>query len=209
MTVVLDLDETLVCAYHRNKVPADLLHSTAKSFEVAYNLGDGRMGNVVVFPRPGVQAFLGSVAAFAELIVFTAGHAGYAEPVIEMLDPEDHLFAAKLYRPETVRTHGQDYVKDLRRLGRCLSRTVLVDNDPFSGLLQPCNVVPASPFYGDPSDRQLMQELLPFLKGLSGLSDVRPTLGDIFNMPEYFFKHGYCMYEDASGYLTAAATIIS
>ncbi len=74
--VVLDLDETLVCAYHRNKVPADLLHSRAKSFEVAYNLGDGRMGNVVVFPRPGVQAFLESIAAFAELVVFTAGHAG-------------------------------------------------------------------------------------------------------------------------------------
>lgn len=47
----------------------------------------------------------------------------------------------------------QDYVKDLRRVGRCLSRTVLVDNDPFSGLLQPCNIVPANPFYGDPSDR--------------------------------------------------------
>lgn len=47
----------------------------------------------------------------------------------------------------------QDYVKDLRRVGRCLSRTVLVDNDPFSGLLQPCNVVPARPFYGDPHDR--------------------------------------------------------
>lgn len=47
----------------------------------------------------------------------------------------------------------QDYVKDLRCLGRCLGRTVLVDNDPFSGLLQPCNVVPATPFYGDPSDR--------------------------------------------------------
>ena len=74
--VVLDLDETLVCAYHCNKVPANLLHSTAKSFEVTYNLGDGRMGNAVVFPRPGVQAFLESLAAFAELIVFTAGHAG-------------------------------------------------------------------------------------------------------------------------------------
>lgn len=47
----------------------------------------------------------------------------------------------------------QEYVKDLRRLGRCLSRTVLVDNDPFSGLLQPCNIVPMPPFYGDPFDR--------------------------------------------------------
>lgn len=67
-----------------------------------------------------------------------------------------------------MRTHGQDYVKDLRRLGRCLSRTVLVDNDPFSGLLQPCNVVPASPFYGDPSDR-CSPSLVPHQKGIQSL----------------------------------------
>lgn len=74
--VVLDLDETLVCAYPRNKVPPQLLYSSAKSMEVSYNLGNGRIGNVVVFPRPGVGAFLESLSTFAELIVFTAGHAG-------------------------------------------------------------------------------------------------------------------------------------
>ena len=48
---------------------------------------------------------------------------------------------------------GQDYVKDLSRLGRSMSRTVLVDNDPFSGLLQPCNVLPTRAFHGEASDR--------------------------------------------------------
>lgn len=57
--------------------------------------------------------------------------------------------------------------------------------------------------------RQLIHSLLPFLRGLSQLPDVRPTLAECFNMPEYFSKHGYCLYEDASGYLTAAAAIIS
>jgi RNA polymerase II subunit A small phosphatase-like protein len=56
-----------------------------------------------------------------------------------------------------VRTSVQQYVKDLRRIGRCLSCTVLVDNDPFSGLLQPCNVVPVPAFYGDPSDRCVLR----------------------------------------------------
>lgn len=57
-------------------------------------------------------------------------------------------------RCSTVRTLcGQDYVKDLSRLGRDLGRTVLVDNDPFSGLLQPCNVLPTRAFYGEASDR--------------------------------------------------------
>ena len=57
--------------------------------------------------------------------------------------------------------------------------------------------------------RQLMHNLLPFLRGLSVLSDVRPTLAESFNVPEYFSRHGYCLYKDASGFLTAAATIIS
>ena len=34
-----------------------------------------------------------------------------------------------------------------------MGRTVLVDNDPFSGLLQPCNVLPTRAFHGEASDR--------------------------------------------------------
>ncbi len=60
-----------------------------------------------------------------------------------------------------------------------------------------------------PAHRQLMHSLLPFLRQLSGAPDVRPELAAAFSMPEYFARHGYCLYEDASGFLTAAATIIS
>ena len=44
-------------------------------------------------------------------------------------------------------------MKDLSRLGRSLGRTVLVDNDPFSGLLQPCNLLPTHAYYGESTDR--------------------------------------------------------
>lgn len=44
-------------------------------------------------------------------------------------------------------------MKDLSQLGRCLGRTVLVDNDPYSGLLQPCNLLPTHAYYGASSDR--------------------------------------------------------
>ena len=60
----------------------------------------------------------------------------------------------RLRRCSTVRTLcGQDYVKDLSRLGRSLGRTVLVDNGPYSGLLQPCNLLPTNAYYGESSDR--------------------------------------------------------
>jgi hypothetical protein len=57
--------------------------------------------------------------------------------------------------------------------------------------------------------RELTQTLLPFLRSLALVPDVRQALSKSFNVPEYFSQHGYCLYEDASGYLTAAATIIS
>lgn len=79
---MLDLDETLVCAYHRKEVPEHLIDCSANSFALTYNLGNGRLGDVVVFPRPGVRTFLQVLSGFCELIVFTAGHPGtrYAWP---------------------------------------------------------------------------------------------------------------------------------
>jgi hypothetical protein len=74
--VVLDLDETLVCTYNHKDVPQHLLRSSARSFAVTYDLGNGRQGDVTVFPRPGLKTFLNSLSSFAELIVFTAGHQG-------------------------------------------------------------------------------------------------------------------------------------
>ena len=49
-----------------------------------------------------------------------------------------------------------------------MRRTVLVDNNPFSFLLQPHNGVPVASFTGDPDDLQLEHNLLPLLKSLAG-----------------------------------------
>jgi RNA polymerase II subunit A small phosphatase-like protein len=47
-------------------------------------------------------------------------------------------------------------VKDLSALGRDLKKTVLVDNNPFSFILQPVNGIPCVPFTGEqPEDRQV------------------------------------------------------
>jgi hypothetical protein len=55
-----------------------------------------------------------------------------------------------------------------------------------------------------------MQDLLPYLKKLSDLPDVRQALTDDFRMAEYFGRQGYLLYEDPrSGFLTAAASVIS
>lgn len=117
----------------------------------------------------------------------------------------------------------REHVKDLSCLSRSFSRIVLVDNNPFSFLLQPLNGIPCIPFYaGQPNDNQvlaicrsifsntqvnifsilfdicffrvqLMEAILPLLKHLSLEQDVRPILHERFRMPEWFEKQGLPM----------------
>lgn len=47
-------------------------------------------------------------------------------------------------------------LQDLSRLGCDLARTVLVDNSPFSFLLQPSNGLPVRPFSGQSLDTDLL-----------------------------------------------------
>ncbi|MBA0813931.1 hypothetical protein Gohar_027748 [Gossypium harknessii] len=86
LTVVLDLDETLVCAYETSSLPPALRSqatdaglkwfelecvSSDKEFE-----GKPKISYVTVFERPGLQEFLNQLSEFAELVLFTAGLEG-------------------------------------------------------------------------------------------------------------------------------------
>lgn len=200
LTVVLDLDETLVCAYESSGLPP-LLHSQAlrtglKWFElqcVAIEKdaeGKSRVNHVTVYERPGLQEFLRRVSEFAEVILFTAGLEGYASPLVDRIDPEKRI-GARLYRPATVVSGHREHVKDLSVLGRDLRRTVIIDNNPFSFVRQPLNGIPCVPFTGEHSDdQQLLGVLLPLLQYLSLQDDIRPALFERFHMPAWFRKRG-------------------
>ncbi|GFP87791.1 probable phosphatase psr2 [Phtheirospermum japonicum] len=113
LTVVLDLDETLVCAYETSSLPA-LLRSQAteagikwfelecisseKEFE-----GKPKINYVTVFERPGLKEFLKQLSEFADLVLFTAGLEGYARPLVDRIDAENR-FSRRLYRPSTSST---------------------------------------------------------------------------------------------------------
>ncbi|RVW42277.1 CTD small phosphatase-like protein 2 [Vitis vinifera] len=198
--VVLDLDETLVCAYETSSLPASIrnqaIESGLKWFELECVSSDKecegkpKVNYVTVFERPGLREFLKQLSEFSELVLFTAGLEGYARPLVDRIDVEN-LFSLRLYRPSTISTEYREHVKDLSCLSKDLCRIVIVDNNPFSFLLQPLNGVPCIPFSaGQPNDGQLLEVLLPLLKHLSQQNDVRPVLYDRFRMPEWFQKHG-------------------
>ncbi|CAN8254496.1 unnamed protein product [Cochlearia groenlandica] len=200
LKVVLDLDETLVCAYETSSLPAALrnqaIEAGLKWFELeclsSDKESDGRskINYVTVFERPGLHEFLEKLSHFADLVLFTAGLEGYARPLVDRIDTKKVL-SNRLYRPSTVSTQYRDHVKDLLSTSKNMCRTVIVDNNPFSFLLQPSNGIPCIAFSaGQPNDTQLLDVILPLLKQLSEQEDVRPMLYDRFRMPEWFEKQG-------------------
>ncbi|KAH7514632.1 uncharacterized protein LOC107405424 isoform X2 [Ziziphus jujuba] len=200
LTVVLDLDETLVCAYETSSLPpvirTQAMEAGLKWFELECLSSDKeyegkpKINYVTVFERPGLQEFLKQISEFADLILFTAGLEGYARPLVDRIDSENR-FSLRLYRPSTVSTEYREHVKDLSCISEDLCRIVIVDNNPFSFLLQPLNGIPCIPFSaGQPYDDQLLEVLLPLLKQLSIQEDVRPVLYERFQMPEWFQLHG-------------------
>ena len=146
-----------------------------------------------VIERPGVREFLARLSSFAEVCVFTAGMEGYARPLLDAIDPTGSSIHHRLYRQACVKTPIRDHVKDISRLGRDLSATVIVDNNPFSFLLQPHNGIPIVSFAGNPGDDGLMKQLLPVLQRLGETvargEDVRPFCRRQFKIEPFFRRY--------------------
>ncbi|GJT84353.1 leucine-rich repeat-containing protein, partial [Tanacetum coccineum] len=160
--VVLDLDETLVCAYETSSMPDSVRKQATDAgltwFELecvsSYRESDRKpkISHVTVFERPGLHGFLAQLSKFADLVLFTAGLEGYARPLVDRIDAENR-FSRRLYRPSTISTEYWEHVKDLFFVSTDFCRMVIVDNNPFSFLLQPVNRIPCIPFSaGQPRD---------------------------------------------------------
>lgn len=130
LTLVLDLDETLV-HFEEN--------------------GDG--GEFLV--RPHASEFIGQMAKYFELVIFTAAVKDYADWILDRIDPSHHI-SFRLYRQHTQPQNGV-YLKDLSRLGRDLSKTIIVDNNAENFSLQPENGIYIKTWHDDPGDNALSQ----------------------------------------------------
>ncbi|CAN1276763.1 Carboxy-terminal domain RNA polymerase II polypeptide A small phosphatase 1 [Linum perenne] len=196
---VMNKDHLLVLADETSNLPPNVrtraIEAGLKWFEIECVSekeieGKKKINHVTVFERPGLEEFLTQLAEFANLVLFTAGLEGYARPLVDKIDSEGR-FCLRLYRPSTVSTEYREHVKDLLLVSKDMRRTVIVDNNPYSFLLQPLNGIPCMPFSANqPFDHQLLDVLLPLLKKLSYQDDVRPALYERFHMPEWFQMHG-------------------
>jgi len=162
--LVLDLDETLVHSSFKPISNAD--------FVIPVEIDD-QVHQVYVAKRPGVDQFLKRMGPIFEVVVFTASLAKYADPVLDLLDPE-RTVKHRLFREACV-NHKGNYVKDLSKLGRRLQHIIIIDNSPASYMFHPNNAVPIDSWFDDMNDTELL-DLIPFLEDLTKVEDVCAVL---------------------------------
>ena len=143
-TLVLDLDETII----------------------HFKINEQNETEGVLQVRPGIQEFLTTIGQFYEIVIFTAATQDYADLLIEELEENTFYFDYKLYRQHTI-IIGNNFVKDLTRLGRPLDKVIIVDNMPQNFRLQKENGIHIRPFWGDDAQDTALIELQPILVNIA------------------------------------------
>ena len=155
-TLILDLDETLIC------------------FKSSKN--DENIGNIHI--RPGLEIFLEIIKEFYEIIIFTVGTREYANIILDLIEKKNKIkyFDGRLYREHATKI-GNKYIKDLSKIGRDLSRTLIVDNNPHSFKFQHENGILISSYFGEKNnDRALIELQKVLLKIYKEKGDVRELI---------------------------------
>ena len=169
-TLILDIDETLVhSAFTPLNRPADI------SLNIELN---GLNRTIYVLKRPHVDEFLEELSNIFEIITFTASLPQYAGPLLDKLD-KFHIVNHRLFRESCIHQKGI-FIKDLRKVGRDLKNVIIIDNNPISYIVNMDNGIPISTWYENLNDDELMK-LIPLLKYLSNVEDVRPIIRQVVN----------------------------
>lgn len=152
ITLVLDLDETLVHSSFLAKPNADY------KFILSF---DKNPVGVFVCVRPFAEKLINELGSIYEIVIFTASCSAYADPVIDFID-KNHLIKHRLYRDSCI-DYGGSFIKDLQRLNRKLEKVIIIDNSNVAYLLQPHNAISISSWFEDPADDEL-KSITEFLK---------------------------------------------
>ena len=145
LTIVLDLDKTLIYCEDEEDENYEEEEDEEKEEEVK---------NEIIL-RPGLYEFLDSLMKLkCELIIFTSSKKQKADEYINKIEKNKKYFNKILYR-DYCTLIGAAYVKDISKLGRDLSKTIIIDNDLGCFYLQQENGILIKSFNGEKDDKNL------------------------------------------------------
>ena len=153
-TLVLDMDETLIHFFFTHI-------------------------NGMFFVRPFCFDFLNELNELYEIITFTAGTKDYADNILNQLDINGDIIKYRLYRQHTSIV-GCNVYKDLSKIGRDLSKTIIIDNLRDNFKMQPNNGIFIKTWTSDINDTQF-RDLKKVLKEIVefNVPDVRIIISKI------------------------------
>ena len=163
-TLVLDLDETLIHCLDQQEITPLI--------------------------RPGTEKFLEEMSNYYEVVIFTASVKDYADTILDQLDPEHKFISYRLYREHTT-VLKRTYLKDISKLGRDLSKVIIIDNASDNFRLQTDNGIFINTWIDDQTDTILF-DLIPILKDIviKKIPDVRKALRKIRDTMIRFYVKG-------------------
>lgn len=133
LSLVLDLDHTLVHASDDFRAPEVLRHapaasntSSVSSFDLT--VSSRRSSRMYVKLRPNLAEFLERVAARFELHIYTMGTGAYADKVANLMDPDKRFFSGRITSREDF-VEGNWNQKNIQRLFPCDDSMVLIVDD--------------------------------------------------------------------------------
>ena len=150
-TLVLDMDETLIHYFFTNV-------------------------SGMFFVRPYCFDFLKELNELYEIVTFTAGTKDYADNILNILDIDNNIIKYRLYR-QHISIVGFSVYKDLTKLGRDLSKIIIIDNLKENFKMQPNNGILIKTWTNDVNDVQF-KDLLKILKDIVtyNVEDVRTVI---------------------------------
>lgn len=136
-----------------------------------------------VAKRPGTDYFLGYLAQYYEIVLFSDKYQSMGAETVYKLDPLRASVSYALFREHT-RYHKGDLIKDLRYLNRDLKKVILLDVDPKAAQLQPDNCL-ILPKWNGKHDKDLVR-LIPLLEwiGAHPIKDVRKVVHNYNQSPD-------------------------
>jgi TFIIF-interacting CTD phosphatase-like protein len=132
------------------------------------------------------------MSRFYEIIIFTAATKCYAEQIRKILDPNNTIISHLLDRQFCFNPNsgsGKEsklpFIKDLRKLNRDLSQTILLDNSIYCFWYQINNGIPIISYNKEKQNDVELLKVENYLLQLIDVSDVRKHNREYFKLEEY------------------------